>query len=95
MPGIENRRTIRTKLKAKVKVSHPQVGALDLHTEDISDGGAYILTDGGKLPEIDEVVEVQVQGMGGEEAPILNMRIVRIDKTGIGLEFIQNNEKSS
>jgi c-di-GMP-binding flagellar brake protein YcgR len=92
VPGIDNRKTIRTKLKAQVKVSHPETGDLSLHTGDISDGGAYILTEGNKLPELNEVVDVQVQGMGGGEAPVLKMRIVRLDKKGIGLEFLTDDE---
>ena len=92
MPGIDNRKTVRTKLKAQVKVTHPQTGDLRLHTGDISDGGAYILTEGQELPALNEVVDVQVQGMGGGEAPILKMRIVRLDKKGIGLEFLADDE---
>jgi ribosomal protein S12 len=82
------RKSIRTKLQAKVRLSHPEVGDVHLHTSDISDGGAYILSDGNPLPEVGEVVEVQVQGIGSGEAPVVKMRIVRIDNQGVGLEFI-------
>lgn len=86
------RQHVRTKLRAEVKLSHPQVGDLKLHTGDISDGGAYIFAEGNELPKVGEVVNVQVQGMGGGEAPVVKMRIVRLDKEGIGLEFIQADD---
>ena len=70
------------------------MGDLKLHTGDISDGGAYIFTEGNSLPKVGELVSVQVQGMGSGEAPVQNMRIVRIDKEGIGLEFVNEDADS-
>lgn len=88
----ENKREyIRTKLRAEVKLTHHELGALKLHTGDISDGGAYILAEGNDLPKVGEVVKVQVQNMGSGEAPILTMQIVRIDKDGIGLAFVDDD----
>lgn len=84
------REHIRTKLRAEVKLSHPEVGDLKLHTGDISDGGAYIFSEGNELPTVGEIVNVQVQGMGGGEAPVVKMRIVRSDSSGMGLEFIHD-----
>ena len=89
--GKNSRQHIRTKLRAEVKLSHAILGEIQLHTGDISDGGAYVFADGNALPAIGEQVEVQVQGMGGGDAPILNMRVVRVDKEGIGLEFIRDD----
>ena len=87
MSDINKRKHIRTKLRADVTLSHPGMGDLSLHTGDFSDGGVYIFSDGQELPVMGELVNVQVQGMAGGEAPILKMRIVRIDKKGIGLQF--------
>lgn len=84
------RAAVRTKLRADVKLSHPAVGDVDLHTGDISDSGAYILAEGHPMPDIGECVSVQVQGMGAGDAPLVKMRIVRIDNKGIGLEFIDD-----
>ena len=92
MSDRDKRKYVRTKLRAEVKVSHPNVGVLQLHTGDISDGGAYILAEGNEMPELHEIVEVQVQGMGSGEAPIVNMQVVRIDSKGIGLKFINDDE---
>lgn len=88
MPGIEDRRYIRTKLRANIKLCHPDVGELLLQTADISDGGVYITTDEDQPLEEGAVVTVQVQGMGGDAAPVMSMRIVRMNNHGIGLEFV-------
>ncbi len=90
-----HRKYIRTKLRAEVKLSHPQLGELNLHTGDISDGGAYVFSGGNSLPSIGELVDVQVQGMGGGDAPILKMRVVRLDNHGIGLEFVDDVDNAS
>lgn len=87
------RRYVRTKLRAEVKLSHPEVGDLRLHTGDISDGGAYIYSEGKNIPKVGEIVNVQLQGIGGGEAPVVKMRIVRLDKTGMGLEFVREDEE--
>jgi hypothetical protein len=79
-------------MRAAVKLSHPEVGDLELQTGDISDGGAYILTNGEAELNMGEIVTVQVQGMGSGEAPLVKMRIVRMDKNGVGLEFVPADE---
>lgn len=88
MSDSNKRRFIRTKLHAEVTLSHPEVGDLNLKTGDVSDGGAYIFADGKDLPQVGELVHVQVQGMGGGNAPVVEMKIVRVDGSGIGLEFV-------
>ena len=90
MSDNNKRAAVRTKLRADVKLSHPEVGDVNLHTGDISDTGAYIFAEGQSLPGVGECVNVQVQGMGGEAAPVVKMRIVRIDNKGVGLEFIDD-----
>ena len=87
----DKRGTIRTGLRAAVKLTHPEVGDLNLHTRDISDTGAYILSEGQSTPEIGEIVQVQVQGIGGGDAPLVKMRVVRLDDDGMGLEFVRED----
>jgi PilZ domain len=90
---IRDRKSPRTRLRAEVKLSHPKVGEQLSHTRDISEGGAFILAENIVLPEIGDVVEVQVQGLPGEAAPVVSMRVVRIDKEGIALQFVENREQ--
>lgn len=91
MSNINKRKHVRTKLRADVKMCHSELGELDLHTGDVSDGGAYILSEGKTVPSIGAVVDVQVQGIGGDNAPVVKMRVVRIDNKGMGLEFIEQD----
>jgi hypothetical protein len=86
----KDRKFPRTRLRAEVKLSHPKVGEQHSHTRDISEGGAFIMAEGIVLPEIGDVVEVQVQGLPGEAAPVVRMRVIRIDKEGVALEFVDN-----
>lgn len=92
MSSQNNRRFPRTRLRAEVKLNHPEVGEQHSHTRDISEGGAFVLNEGIQLPALGEIIEVQVQGMPGEAAPVVRMRVVRIDREGVGLEFIKDGE---
>ena len=87
-----NRRSPRTRLRAEVKLNHPAVGEQRAHTRDISEGGAYLVNEGLVLPALGEIIEVQVQGLPGEAAPVVRMRVVRIDREGVGLEFLKDGE---
>lgn len=92
MPSENNRQYPRTRLRAQVKLKHPGVGEQHLHTRDISEGGAFVFNEGVQLPELGEIVEVQVQGLPGEAAPIVRMKVVRIDSEGVGLAFVEDSE---
>jgi len=81
------RRSPRTRLRAEVKVNHPDAGEIRSHTRDISDTGAFIMTHTEQI-QLGDIVEVQVQGLPGGDAPLVRMRIVRLDKEGMGLEFV-------
>ncbi len=88
-----DRRYVRTRLRAAVKLIHPQIGDVAAHTRDISDGGAFVLAEGQELPALGEIVEVQVQGLPGDDAPVVRMRVVRIDREGVGLQFVEPSEE--
>lgn len=94
MVDDDKRSDIRTKFRADVKVSHPDVGEVEVHTQDISDSGAFILSEGNPMPGVGEVVSVQIQGIGDGEAPVVKMRITRCDKNGIGLEFVDEETEN-
>ena len=79
----------RTRLRAEVKVNHPQAGEIRSHTRDISDSGAFVFGNGPGVA-LGDIVEVQVQGLPGGDAPLVRMRIVRLDKEGMGLEFVND-----
>ncbi|MDB6063231.1 MAG: PilZ protein [Verrucomicrobiaceae bacterium] len=82
------------RLRAEVKLKHPEAGELNAHTRDISEGGAFVFTENLLKPRVGDIIEVQVQGLPGEPAPIVPMRVVRIDRDGVGLEFLHNTDPS-
>lgn len=92
--GQNHRKFVRTRLRATVRLHHPELGDIVTHTRDISDGGAYVVhSDGQALPTPGEIVEVQVQDLGGGDAPRVPMRVVRSDADGIGLQFLDGEDE--
>lgn len=88
----EQRRNARTPLRADVTLWHPQLGELRLQTRDISDGGAYCASGSIDGLAVGDSVEVQVQGLPGGSAPVVAMRVVRVDAEGVALAFIDPPE---
>ena len=86
---MENKRqSPRTPFKVRIRIEHPEHGVFVLNTQDISDSGVFVLTDdNGTLPiSLGETVKGQVQGLP-IEAPVVDMEVVRIVPSGIGLRF--------
>ncbi len=86
--SIENRKFVRTKLSSSVKLTHPDIGTIEVKTHDISDGGIYLISIADNMPPIGSDVQVQLIDTPFE-APVLNMRIVRFEKNGVGLQFLE------
>ncbi len=84
----EQRKHIRTKLTSSVKLTHPDTGTIEVKTQDISDGGIYLISPVSNLPPTGSQVQVQLIDTPFD-APVLDMLIVRLDKNGIGLKFIE------
>ena len=84
----DKRQHIRTKLQVSIKVMHPRLGDVVLQTGDISDSGAYFLTDQFEEFEIGEEFSAQVLSLGDGDAPVVKMRVMRADDRGVGLLFI-------
>ncbi len=88
----DQRKHIRTSLQCKIKISHPAVGEKIVKTRDVSDGGVFVVLDPDQIPPIGSIVTGQVQGLM-DDAPILEMEVVRVEPSGIGLRFLnQENE---
>lgn len=86
----EKRRHIRTPLQCKIKIVHGSVGELVVKTRDISDGGVFVVLDPDQVPPIGTHVTGQVQGLM-DDAPILEMEVVRVEPTGVGLRFVNHD----
>lgn len=86
---MDNKREhTRSPLKVQLRIDHPVHGALTVTTRDISDSGVFVLIDEAqRLLQIGEVVSGQVQGLP-IPAPVVQMRVVRFEPSGMGLVFI-------
>lgn len=81
------RQYLRTAMCVQFKLFHPVLGERTVATRDLSDGGVFlILDDAGVLP-VGARVTGQVQGLM-EDAPKVEMEVVRVDAAGLGLRFV-------
>ena len=88
----DKRKHIRTSLQCKIKITHAAVGEKIVKTRDVSDGGVFVVLDPDQIPPIGTIVTGQVQGLM-DDAPILEMEVVRVEPSGIGLRFVhQEND---
>lgn len=76
----------RIPMAVKVKIFHESFGEKVVKTKNISDSGLFVVTEPSELPSVGETVTGAVQGMI-ENPPLVNMRIVRVDTEGVGLQF--------
>lgn len=83
----EKRKHIRTPFACRIKITHESVGELIVKTRDISDGGVFVVLEPDQIPPVGTHVIGQVQGMM-DDAPILEMEVVRIESGGVGLRFV-------
>jgi hypothetical protein len=91
MSTHNNRRHRRTALACQIKIMHDSLGELLVNTRDISDGGVFVVLEPDQMPPIGSRVTGQVQGMM-EDAPILDMEVVRMESGGVGLKFVNVDE---
>lgn len=85
------RRHLRTKVTVQFKLFHPVLGERTVTTRDVSDGGVFLILDNPGVLPVGARVSGQVQGLM-EEAPVVDMEVVRYEAAGLGLRFVQEDE---
>jgi hypothetical protein len=91
MSDSNKRKHRRTPLACQIKIAHATLGEMMVNTRDISDGGVFVALDPSQVPPVGSLVTGQVQGMM-EDAPILEMEVVRVESGGVGLKFVNVEE---
>lgn len=86
----EKRKHVRTPFTCRIKIIHASIGELLVKTRDISDGGVFVVLEPDQIPSVGTVVAGQVQGLM-DDAPILQMEVVRVEPAGVGLRFLQDD----
>jgi c-di-GMP-binding flagellar brake protein YcgR len=89
MSSKDKRRHVRTSFACRIKITHDSVGELLVKTRDISDGGVFVVLEPEQIPAIGTRISGQVQGLM-EDAPVLQMEVVRVEPAGVGLRFLQD-----
>jgi len=90
MPDREQRRHVRTNFSCRIKIQHDSIGELYVKTRAISDGGVFVVLEPEHIPPIGTHLIGQVQGLM-DDAPILEMEVVRVEPAGVGLRFVQED----
>ena len=90
MTSKDKRRHVRTSFACRIKIAHDSVGELLVKTRDISDGGVFVVLEPEQIPPIGTRLTGQVQGLM-DDAPILQLEVVRVEPAGVGLRFLQEN----
>lgn len=88
MSSKDKRRHVRTSFACRIKIAHDSVGELLVKTRDISDGGVFVVLEPEQIPPIGTRLTGQVQGLM-DDAPILQLEVVRVEPAGVGLRFVQ------
>ena len=82
----EKRGQIRTAFKAQIRVEHPKMGEFHVVTRDMSNSGLFLLSD--EVFEINIGDEISVQSLDIEDAPIIFAKVVRMEKNGIAVMYL-------
>ena len=85
--SLDKRRHTRTPFACRIKIMHESIGELVVKTRDISDGGVFVVLEPEQIPPVGTHLSGQVQGLM-DDAPILDMVVVRVEPGGVGLKFV-------
>ena len=86
----ERRQSLRQQVGFEVLVSGNQDEVLIMQAVNQSKTGIYLLSEGVKRPALGTMVDVILnQNLGKQHNPKLKMLVTRMDKDGLGLEYIK------
>ncbi len=88
MSSKDQRQHVSTSFSCRIKISHESIGEILVKTRDISDGGVFVVLEPDQIPPIGTLLTGQVQGLM-DDAPILQLEVVRVEASGVGLRFVQ------
>ncbi|NRB37923.1 MAG: PilZ domain-containing protein [Pseudomonadales bacterium] len=86
--SIHSRQHIRSRLPVSIKIMHPVLGEFMVTTEDISDGGAFFISEQLQQFKLNDVIAVQLLFNAEKEAPEVDMCVVRVEDRGVGAVYL-------
>lgn len=91
--ATDKRKFLRFELPVDVKLTDTSGSEIILKSQDISDSGLFLRGEHSALPEVGEVVVIQLASLVAGDAPReITAKVVRQNNEGIGLEFLLDNE---
>ena len=86
----EKRKDPRLGIRLEVELQTEGESA-SLHTRDLSNKGVFLEAEQRQLPPVGTIVYLKLkQGLQEGDAPLVKAQIVRADKDGIGLKFLDD-----
>jgi hypothetical protein len=83
----ERRKSTRTPVRLQVELTCELLGTVLVHTLELSDKGAFLVSP--ELHKLKPTDEIQLQVVGlPETMPIIHAEVVRVEKDGIGVQFV-------
>jgi len=82
----DKRGQIRTAFRAQIRVEHPKMGEFQVVTRDMSHSGLFLLWS--EPFEINAGDEISVQSLDIEDAPIIFAKVVRLEKNGFAVMYL-------
>ena len=85
--GSERRNSVRHSTSLNVILEHPDGGTLRAKTVDLSEGGIFLQGQSVQRARVGDVVSVKVDGLLSRTSPRVSLKVVRSDRSGVGLQF--------
>jgi hypothetical protein len=87
-PQSNRRRHERRVIRLEAELIQPEVGRVSVYTNDLSEGGAFIIVPRHQRPPVGASVKIRLPSTPWHEGEvILTARVVRVTDEGIGLQF--------
>lgn len=84
----ERRRHERKVIRLEAELVEPGVGRVSVYTNDLSEGGAFVLVPRHRRPPVGASVKIRLAGTPWHEGEVIfTARVVRVTDEGIGLQF--------
>lgn len=86
----DNRKNPRLNIRLEVELQR-EGQSTSLHTRDLSNNGVFVEASEPQFPEVGSIVYIKLkQGLQDSEAPLVKAQVVRADKEGFALKFLED-----
>lgn len=85
----DNRKNPRLGIRLEVELQ-VEGHSTSLHTRDLSNNGVFLEANEPEFPAVGTIVYIKLkQGLQDSEAPLVKAQVVRADKEGFALKFLE------